>query len=371
MSYIYQYDPKYSDKNFKESDIVKMIKNYELVDLTDWLKNGPPDKKRAALAFKECLKNDWIVGIDLVLNSGWSKEKKLITDGWFELLGINLHEKNKENSPSEQWLIQKTFNNKPLFSKSQLNKLSVDMLGLADAFVSQHYWDLFRPYVTNLLVVDGQHFFRDLYYHYSSPPHSPLHINKKGTFEQIKSFHLANIEDALKLTIHIDNFLIWDILLKDHNEEMFFKIIESPLFINTQELMGLAIYVPMYFRIYQQGMKKVPKFKIDAKIERLVTALKKLNIPEYEEYTYHVIHAYHSLVRQNNKQHFTVGPFDLWDHSKLDSAYHLPTLNIKPNESVRVYIGDCIYAEPNSNNVYEPLSQEQKDEYRQRVKNRP
>jgi hypothetical protein len=369
MGYIFNYDPQYSHTNFKESDIVTMIKKYELVQMTDWLKNGPPDKKRAAMAFKECLKNDWLVGLDLIVNSGWSKEKKLITDGWMELLCINLREKNKENSQSEQWLIQKTFNNKTLFSKSQLNKLSLDMLGFANSFVSQHYWDLFRPYLTNLIVVDGHHFFRDLYYHYNSPPYSPLNTHKKGTMEHIKSFHLANIEDVLKLTIHVDSFLIWDILNKDHNEEMFFKIIESPLFINSQELMALAIYVPMYYKMYKQNIKKEPKEIVDRKLERALKAFKKLNIPEYEEYTYHVINAYHSLVKQNNREHFSIGPFDLWNQSKLDYAYHLPNLNIKPNESVRVYVGDCFYAEPNANNEYQVLTEDQKIEYRQKAKN--
>jgi len=369
MGYIFNYDPQYSHTNFKESDIVTMVKKYELVQMTDWLKNGPPEKKRAAIAFKECLKNDWLVGLDLLVNSGWSKEKKLITDGWTELLCINLHEKNKENSQSEQWLIQKTFNNKAIFSKSQLNKLSVDMLGLANAFVSQHYWDLFRPHVTNLLVVDGHHFFRDLYYHYNSPPYSPLNTHKKGTIDQIKSFHLANIEDILKLTIHIDSFLIWDVLNQDHNEEMFFKIIESPLFINSQELMALAIYVPMYYKMYKQNIKKEPKEIVDGKLERVLKDFKKLNIPEYEEYIYPVINAYHSLVRQNNREHFSIGPFDLWNQSKLDYAYHLPNLNIKPNESVRVYVGDCFYAEPNTKNEYEVLTEAQKIEYRQKAKN--
>ena len=370
MSYIFQYDSQYSHKNFKESDIIEMVKKYELAQMTDWLKNGPPDKKRAAIAFKECLKNDWLIGLDLIINSGWSKEKKLITDGWFELLCINFFEKPKEGGVAESWLIQKTFNNKTLFKKAQLNKLSVDMLTSANSFISQHYWNLFRPHLTNLLVVDGHHFFRDLYYQYSSPPHSPLHTNKKGkgTIEQIKSFHLANLTDVLQLTIHIDSFLIWDILKQDHDEELFFKIIESPLFINSQELMALAIYVPMYYKLYQQNIKKEPKEIVDRKLDRALKAFKKLNIPEYEVYTYHVINAYHSLVRQNNREHFSIGPFDVWNQSKLDYAYHLPNLNIKPNESVRVYVGDCFYAEPNNKNEYEVLTEEQKIEYRQKAK---
>lgn len=367
MSYVFTYDPQYSQKNFSEQDIIKMIQTYDLSRIQDWLKNGPPDKKRAAIAFKEALKNDWLVGLDLLLNSGWSKEKKLITDGWFELLCMNFFEKNKENSLAESWIIQKTFNNKVLFSKSSLNKLSMDTLPFANSFISQHYWNLFRPYLTNLKVVDGQHFFRDLYYQYSSPIHSPLHTKKKGTIEQIKSFHLTNIEDVLKLSIHIDSFLIWDILKQDEDEALFLKIIESPLFINSQELMGLAIYVPMYYRIYQQNIKNVSKSIIDEKLERILKAFKKLNIPDHEDYTYHVINAYHSLVRNNNREYFSIGPFDVWNQSKLEYAYHLPRLNIKPNESVRVFLGDCFYAEPNSNNEYEALTAQQKIDYRRKI----
>lgn len=369
MSYVFTYDPQYSHKNFKESDIVIMIKKYELVQMTDWLKNGPPDKKRAAIAFKECLKNDWLVGLDLIISSGWSKDKKLITDGWFELLSINYFEKQKEGSLAETWLIQKTFNNKILFKKSQLNKLSVDVMSSAHSFLSKHYWNLFRPHLNNLLILDGHFFFRDIYYQYSSQRHSERHQHKKITIEEIKSFHLANITDVLQLTIHIDSFLIWDILRKDNDEELFFKIIESPLFINSQELMALAIYVPMYYKLYQQNIKKVPKEIINNKLERVFKALKKLNVQEYEVYNYHVINTHHSLVRQNNNEYFSIGPFDLFNQSKLEYAYHLPKLNIKPNESVHVYVGDCIYAEPNINNEYEVLTEEQKIEYRQKAKN--
>lgn len=367
MGYIFNYDPQYSDKNFTDTDIVNMIKNYNLVKIADWLKNGPPNKKRATLAFKECLKNDWTIGLDLILKAGWSTEKKLITDGWFDLLFINAAEKNKEGSPSELWLIKNTFNNKSLFKKSNLNKISVDILGLANAFMCQHYWNLFRPHLNNLLVVDGDIFFRSLYHHYSSPVNSPLHLNKKGNIEDIREFHLANIRDVLKLSIHIDSFLIWDILQKDHNEELFFNIIESPLFINSQELMGLAIYVPMYYRLYQEGIRKSPKSIIDSKLERVLKAFKKLNIPEYETYTYHVINAHHSLVRHNNGKYFSIGPFDVWNQSKFDYAYHLPNLNIKPNEGIQVYVGDCFFAEPNNNNEYEVLTQNQKIEYRKKA----
>jgi hypothetical protein len=132
--------------------------------------------------------------------------------------------------------------------------------------------------------------------------------------------------------------------------------------------MALAIYVPMYYKMYRQNIKKEPKEIVDRKLNRALKAFKKLNIPEYEEYTYPVINAYHSLVRQNNREHFSIGPFDLWNQSKLDYAYHLPNLNIKPNESVRVYVGDCFYAEPNTNNEYEVLTEAQKIEYRQKAK---
>lgn len=367
MGYIFNYDQQYSEKNFNDSDIVNMIKNYDLVKIADWLKNGPPNKKRATFAFKECLKNDWIAGLDLILKSGWSTEKKLINDGWLDLLTINHTEKNKEGSVAEVWLIKNTLNNKSSFSKSNLNKLSVDILGLANAFMCQHYWNLFRPYLTNLVVLDGGLFFKILYYHYSAPINSPLHANKKGNIEDIKSFHLANIRDVLKLTIHIDSFLIWDILQKDHDEALFLNIIESPLFINTQELMGLAIYVPMYYRLYQERIKNVPKSIIDDKLERVLRAFKKLNIPRYEIYTYHVINAYHSLVRQNNREHFSIGPFDVWNQSKLEYAYHLPYLNIKPTGKVRVYVGDCFFAEPNNKNEYEVLTKKQKIEYRKKA----
>lgn len=360
MAYIYQYNQQYSNKNFTEKDILNIVKKYELDELKDWLSQAAPDKNRAAIAFNACLRNDWTVGMDLVVASGWSKEKKLITDGWYELLGINLHEKNKEGSIAEQWLVAKTFNNPILYTKNNLNKLSIELAQFANSAGSAYYWKLFRPYISNLKNYDGALFFRMVYLEYVS---KLPHANKSLTLEEHKALCLSNINEILKQPICIESTKIWDILYRDKDEDLFFKIIESPLSISSKELMSLAIYVPMYYKLYEQNIKKVDTIIIQEKLKHVYTALKRLKLAEFEDYTVADLTQYDTLTRQHNNQHFVVGTFDVWKPSQVHEASHLPSTNITQG-SIRIYAADCFFAEPNEKNEYEILTEQQKQEYR-------
>lgn len=360
MAYIYQYNQQYSNKNFTEKDILNIVKKYEIDELKDWLNQAAPDKNRSAIAFNACLRNDWTVGMDLIVASGWSKEKKLITDGWYELLGINLHEKNKEGSVAEQWLINKTFNNPTLYTKANLNKLSIELAQFANSSGSSHYWKLFRPYISNIKNYDGSLFFRMLYLEYIS---KQPHANQSITLNEHRSLCLSNINEILKQPIHIESTQIWDILYRDKNEELFFKIIESSLILSSKELMSLAIFVPMYYKIYEQNIKKVDTTIIQQKLNRIFRAFKKLKLAEYEDYTVADLTQSDTLTRQHNKQYFVVGTFDVWNPSQIHTASHLPSTNITQG-CIRIYAADCFFAEPNEKNEYEILTEQQKQEYR-------
>jgi len=363
MAYIYQYNQQYSNNNFTEKDILNIVKNYEIDELKKWLKEAAPDKNRATIAFNACLRNDWTVGMDLIIASGWSKEKKLINDGWNELLGINLHEKNKEGSVAEQWLIAKTFNNRTLYTKTNLNKLSIELAQFANSAGSSHYWKLFRPHISNLKNYDGALFFRMIYLEYVS---KLPHANQSLTFEKHKALCLSNINEILNQPICIEGTKIWDILYRDKNEELFFKIIESTLLISSKELMSLAIYVPMYYKLYEQNIKKVDTNIIQEKLKRVYTALKQLKLAEFEDYTIADLTQHDTLTRQHNQQYFVVGTFDVWKPTQVHEALHLPATNITQG-SIRIYAADCFFAEPNKQNEYEPLTEQQKCEYRQRT----
>lgn len=280
------YDPQYSTQvAFNRPIMESMLAKRDIELVKHWFEHGEPNKNLAAAALNEMLFMGWIEALDLLWDLGWLTKKNIVTKSWAIITAPygRYYDEPIANTPTEQWLINKTYNEKVL-SANELNNLRLTVLEQVSTS-STYYWDMF--FVPELRMkgkLSHDIFSSVKYFAYYTQSNKGNHLEKS-----LKN--MANMKARLvEIITHPNGFevpyyLILIILVEYEDLDMFWLILKNKFLLNQKELFIVATLVSIYFNVVAPKIKKIDEADIDSNIDQLLVCLVKAGLKESVTFT--------------------------------------------------------------------------------------
>lgn len=366
------YDPQYSTQVAFNTPIMEaMLEKRDTKLVIHWFENGEPNKNLAAAALNKMLRMQWIDGLELLWNVEWLTKKAFLSKSW---LSITCSYSYFYNDPlakteTEQWLINKTYNEKVL-SANEINNLHLNIL---EKTSSDYYWNMF---FTSDLKMKGktshtifQHVKYFAYYDKTKGNKLEKSVNHMPVMKQ-------RLIDIIKHKngFEIPYYQIFDVLIDCDDIDMFWLILNNKVIMNQKELFLTAALGASYFNIAAKILKKMNQEDIKKVIDDLAKSLVKLGLKESVEFTVKDFSDEYKKIFENgypslsNINKFSGYGFNTttYQFERVETYYNSPNL-----KDVTFYAGDALFAKPSKSSYkeeYKKLTETEKQEYRNKFK---
>lgn len=381
------YDPQYNTQpSFNAPVVQNIVRMKDLNKINHWIANGEPHKRLAEVAFISSLESDWMEGIEAIWNSGWCSNKGLVSKAWNHIIASRYTQDKFNNSVVCQWLYNKTFNEKFL-TKSELNNLGVSLLEIANYHNTSFVWDIFFSIGLTLKGKKSEELFRSLTYFRYYNEANKNHKNQSMYSQEKIDTYQKRIDQVLQNGIQISYLEIISVLFKGY-DELFWQIIDSKVIINEKDLTVLLIFITLYFKQFVRYAKKEPVNSVEATLERILKSFIKWGLPEKVVLKAKDIEDNYANILNNGQGHFSLKALPCFGgYLGNYRAYHIDYIEYSNYSystdrtkiiDAEIYTGDVFFAEPvdkRGNGFYDdisyvPLTDEQKAEYRQKMKDK-
>jgi hypothetical protein len=363
------YDPQYSTQVAFNIPIMKaMLEKHDINLVKHWFENGEPNKNLASAALQEFFYSNWIEALNLLWDLGWLTKKAFISKAWDAIACGHgrSHAAPLKNTLAEEWLINKTFNEKNL-SANEINNLRLKVLDMNNISRNEYYWDMF--FVDDLKIKGklSESIFHGVMY-YSYYEHENNHqspVPKELMFKRMNQI----IEH--KNGFEIPYYYVLKILLVHKDVDLFWKIMNSKLIMSKQDLFVLAGLLSIYFNVTGKLILKQTDAEIDANIEKMTRCLVKCGLQESVDFNAEDISDKYSLIFANG--YLCLSKTNMFNStlSGETTAAHLPRVPTDyfkdAGVTVTLHSGDAIFAKLTVNGFktrYKELTTEQQKEYR-------
>lgn len=368
------YDPQYSTQvAFNRPIMVEMLQKRDINLVKHWFEHGEPNKNLAASALDTMLFMGWIEALDLLWDLGWLTKKNIVTKAWDIITTPNgrYYGEPIARTPAEEWLINKTYNEKVL-SANELNNLRLNILAQVSNS-SDYYWNMFfTPDLKMKGKLSHTIFHSVKYFAYYE------HSNKGNKLQK----SLDNI-DRMKARLvevithpngfEVPYYYILDFLVEVEDYDMFWFIMNNKFIVTQKELFILATLASVYFNVVATRIKKIDVSEVETTIDELLKCLVKGGLKESviftkEDFldTYARLFSSGSMSLKNINMLTRYG-FDT-NASHLERA---PTYYNDPKlRDITFYVGDAVFAVPNKDRFevrYLPLTDKDKTAFRQKM----
>jgi len=272
------YDPQYSTQvKFNIPIMLEFVEAKDLAKLNHWLNNAEPHKKMADAAYTKALSLNWIEGLDALWNSQWLTSKSFISKGWMFLVSCS-STINYANTPSEQWLYEKTFKEQHQ-SKAEFNNMALELVERANYHRSQYYWDMFFSKGLVLKGIKGTDIFQSCryfrYYNERETKYKREDWNPNRLIyspEDIAGFQ-SRLNDTLSGGVQLTFNEVFDVLMQEEMD-LFWHIIDSPkIMMDKKDIALLAGILSIYFKSFKVFAKKEDKQQVYEDFDRILNAL--------------------------------------------------------------------------------------------------
>lgn len=363
------YDPQYSTQvAFNTPIMKKMLEQGDINLVKHWFENGEPNKNLAAAALEEFLYSNWIEALDLLWDLGWLSKKAIITKAWDNIACSSGRSYNAplKNKPAEDWLINKTFNEKNL-TVNELNNLRLKVLELNNTSKNEYYWDMF--FVDDLKIkgkLSENIFHGVMYYSYYD-----LHNTHPSPVPKDLMYKRMNQIIEHKNGFEIPYYYVLQILLVHKDIDLFWKIMNSKLIMSKQDLFVLAGLLSIYFNVTGKLILKQTDAEIDSNIDKITRCLVNCGLQESVDFTAEDISDKYSLIFANG--YLCLSRTNMFNStlSGETTAAHLPRVPTDyfkdAGVSVTLHSGDALFAKLTVNGFktrYKELSDSEKQLYR-------
>lgn len=366
------YDPQYSTQVAFNTPIMEsMLEKRDIGLVVHWFENGEPNKNLAAAALTKMLRMEWIDGLELLWNIEWLTKKTFLSKSW---LAITCSYSYFYNDPlakteTEQWLINKTYNEKVL-SVNELNNLHLNIL---EKTSSDYYWNMFfKPDLKMKGKISHDIFNHVKYFAY--------YDKTKGNKLEKSINHMPIMKQRLidiikhKNGFEIQYYQLFNILVECDDIEMFWLILDNKVIMNQKELFLTAVLGASYFNIVAKILKKFSQEEIDSSINNLTKKLVTLGLKESVEFKIKDLSDEYKAIFESGYPSFrNINMFSgygfnttAYQLERVDTYYNSPNL-----KDVTFYSGDALFAKPKKSGYkeeYKKLTEKEQKEYREKFK---
>jgi hypothetical protein len=344
------YDPQYSTQvAFNRPIMSQMLQKRDITLLQHWFEHGEPNKNLAATALEELLFMGWIEALDLLWDLGWLTKKNIVTKSWTIITAPYGRYYNEPiaNTPTEHWLINKTYNEKVL-SANELNNLRLTILAQV-ATSSKYYWDMF--FVPELKMKGKLSHSIFSYVSHSA------YYDKINTGNKLQKT-LDNIgrmkERLAQIITHKNGFecpyySILNVLITYEDSDMFWLIMKNKFVVTQKELFILATLLSVYMNVVGKKLHKMTDEEVDSNIHELLICLVAAGLKETVTFTSDdFLDTYKKLFESGYMSLRNINM--LTNYGFNTSAHHLecvPTYHNHPNlRDITFYVGDAVFSKP-------------------------
>lgn len=366
------YDPQYSTQVAFNTPIMEsMLDKRDTKLVIHWFENGEPNKNLAAAALNKMLRMQWIDGLDLLWNVEWLTKKAFLSKSWLSITSSYSYFYNDPlaKTETEQWLINKTYNEKVL-SANEINNLHLNIL---EKTSSDYYWNMF---FTPDLKIKGK-ISHDIFNHVK---YFAYYDKTQGNKLEKSINHMPIMKQRLidivthKNGFEIQYYQLFNILVECDDIDMFWLILDNKVIMSQKELFLTAVLGASYFNIVAKILKKFSQNEINESIDKLTKKLVKLGLKESVEFKKKdFTDDYAKLFEHGHPSLSNINMFSRYGFNT--TAYQLErveTYHYSQNlKDITFYAGDALFAKPSKSSYkeeYKKLTEKEKQEYRNKFK---
>lgn len=364
-----QYDPQYSTKvSFNTPILQTMLGKSDLELVKHWLENGEPNKNLAAVALRHFINHNWIEALNILWDSNWLTKKVFLNKGWDFLASphrVGSHHPLKE-SLSEQWLINKTFNEK-ILTANEINNLSIAVLNMNLLSSNDYYWNMFFVDTLKLkgkTVENMLHVFMLYAYEFDSKA-----ISQEVMYKRMHQ--IVDHKNGFSASYHD----VVTTVLKHADFDLFWKMLNKKIDMSKHDLFLVAALMSMYFRVVGQMSLKHTREQVEENITNLMKCLVRLGLPEKVVFNYDdITKKYEKIFKQG---HISLANTNVFKSGLTSEtiAYHLDSWDGRPyvpyanrnDDPLVLYAGDAFFAIPSTDRFkggYKRMTPEQQQDCR-------
>lgn len=279
------YDDKYSTKVAFNAPIMNaMLEKRDLSLVVHWLENGEPNKKLATQALQTLLLLQWNEALDLLWSVDWITKKSMISTAWKFITSPygKTYQQPLKGTITEQWLINKTYNEK-IFSKNELNNLRITLLNGMMTSKNNYYWDMFFTPDIVLKGATSDSIFSSLLYfsnHYFYNSNSVNDVN----FDDLSKERFNRFVEHPN-GFEVEPFSVLRVLIELEDYELFWKIMNSKFIMENKKLFMLATLTGLYFKSVGQLVKKMSTDEIKTTLDKLMKKFVNAGLTEFVTFT--------------------------------------------------------------------------------------
>lgn len=344
------YDPQYSTQvAFNRPIMVEMLLKRDISLVKHWFEHGEPNKGLLASALDQMLFMQWIEALDLLWNLGWLTKKNIVTKSWSIITAPygRYYGEPLANTPTEQWLINKTYNEK-ILSANELNNLRLTVLDQVNTS-SDYYWDMFFVPELKMKGKLSHSIFKNVKYF------AYYNQSNKGNKLQKSVDNIPEMQERLHQIITHKNgfevpyYLILDILIAFEDIDMFWLIMKNKVLVSQKELFIIATLVSIYFNVVAPRLNKIEPDEVDDNIHMLLTCLVDAGLKESVTFNQKdFLDDYAKLFSSGYMSLRNIGL--LTGYGFNTDAYHLeraPTYYNDPNlRDITFFVGEAVFSKP-------------------------
>lgn len=344
------YDPQYSTQvAFNRPIMEAMLQKRDIALVRHWFEHGEPNKNLAASALDNMLFMGWIEALDLLWDLGWLTKKNIVTKAWSIITTPNgrYYGEPIARTPAEQWLINKTYNEKVL-SANELNNLRLTVLAQV-SHSSDYYWNMFFTPDLKMKGKLSHTIFHSVKY-FAYYEHSNKGNKLQKSLDNIDRMKARLVEVITHQNgFEVPYYHILDFLVEIEDFDMFWLIMKNKFVVTQKELFILATLLSVYMNVVGKKLHKMTDAEVDSNIHELLICLVAAGLKETVTFTSNdFLDTYKKLFESGYMSLRNINM--LTNYGFNTSAHHLecvPTYYNHPNlRDITFYVGDAVFSKP-------------------------